>query len=350
MLVGSEGATSEPEEFEVAGRFRIARVEMFPGRTPLRIMGAGWERRLRPRVTPEFVMQRGGGDRIEASDGQAIYFGETLSVHAYIPVAMSPGAGLEGDGQIAFQVQCPDNPALTPRHHTGAAVNVQGVFQCHDLTATLVGPFLASLPAGIHRIQVLGEGQARLFSLEFQYWKGLRYVSAARGFVCARPPENLNLTHSTGVLCTASGLELDPSHTGAEFTLVLRQPERVLRIPKPGLWVQVADSLSGERRYIALGEDIEVNAAGMQSVTFTSGDTQPWDYSVRRCGDRDPSGGRLRAVLQLPGLLGQFGGNGRSFGGTRRVSRSTSSAIRRQPWGTVSCWSMDRALPKCPWE
>jgi hypothetical protein len=309
VLVDPEAATSEKEEFQIAGQFRIARVEMFPARTPLSIEGSGWRRVLSPRVMPEFALQRGGGDRLETSSGQPVYFGHSLDLQAYVPV-VAGGTGAEGDRGIMFRLECPDDPAATLQERQYDEATTQGVVRCYDLTTQFFRPFLESLAAGIHRIRITGEGQSRAFSKEIQYWKGLLYVSEAQGFVCDHPPDNVDTTRSTGVVRRPSGLEVDPGHLGSEFSLVLKRPDRVLTLPKPGIWVQLVDAVSGERRFIARGECIDVNPTGVQTVTITNGGTQPW---TARCGEVAISVIRAgtQCVLQMVGLLGQFGDSGR---------------------------------------
>ncbi len=299
VLLPIEHATSEDADFRTGDKFKTAEVEIFPERVPLEIFCVDQKFSVSPRVGSEVIIRDEHGKVIETVDRVPIFYGPDLSVVAFTPM---PG---DGDVSMQFRIECLDNhgvPAMTCSFDCGVKV---GQSFSYDVSATLVSPFLKNLPAGIHEILVSAEGRLRSFRRKFDYWKGFQRTTKNFGFVCDKPPENLDPNTSIGIRQSSKGLEIAQEHLGPEVTIGVQHPSRMFVLAKPGIWLRIFDPEKLETRSVAVGSNIEV--AGAEQLIIQSGDTVPW---VLRCAHKDLAlikPGRSKQALSLGALLGQFG-------------------------------------------
>jgi hypothetical protein len=309
LLRSVDGADGEGvfHPFGRSGSLQIARIEVHPGSKPFVFLVGDSERSIVPRICPEFLLQRSGGDRIGSlRDGEFIYFGDELDLSAYVPIRGAAASNGLGPMEFRISVEPPVAQDLTVSNQTTGLES--GAFRSFDLTHNLLRPFLDRLPPGIHFVCVVGEGACRSFSRRFWFWKGLSYVSQVEGYVCIARPENLDASSCRGVVIGPRGVAVEPGFGGDELTLSVQGKGRMPpTVPRPGLWVVRTDMTRKTRSVLKLGETVEVTAEVPQRVTITSGDPAPWTI---RCGtvvlgSVGPSQPRL--FLDLEGLRGQFG-------------------------------------------
>jgi len=306
LLLGDGVSTNEEESFETVGKYRRALIEMFPNRAVLKVQTAERVVSIRPRLAADILVQDPAGNRICTTDGTPIYYGETLEVHAFCP-----GDGHSEPDLLEFKIECVENSSVPAKIWRPGKPSQRGAYDFYDLTAGLLRPFLAELPAGIFSIQISAEGKARSFHRRLLYWKGFRGTSPVFGFQCSTPPQNFDPATSVGLLSNAQGLKLDPNHLGAEVILGVRQPARVYSLPKPGLWLHLVDADQYGTRPLVLGQTVEVNPSARQSLVIESGDVLAWQITCRGTVLATLKPGQSKHTLSLSGLLGQFGDVGR---------------------------------------
>lgn len=306
LLLGDGIATNEDESFEKAGKYRVARVEVFPGRESLELKSGGRTFTIRPRLGSDLLIQDGAGNRLGTVEGGLLYYGDSLEVHAFTPAV----AG-ETTEPVEFKIECLESPGIAPRAYRAQQPSQRGAYEFYDLTEALVRPFLASLPAGIYEVHISAEGKTRTFNRKLTYWKGFSSTGSTFGFRCTAPPRNFDMATSAGLRSTPDGLRLNPDHIGAEVVLGVRQPVRSFTLAKPGLWLSLSDPSQHEVRPLPLGASIEVSPALGQVLVVESGDVLPWQIICQETLLVTLKPGQAKSSLNLSALLAQFGESGR---------------------------------------
>ncbi|MCG3777053.1 MAG: hypothetical protein JW395_3929 [Nitrospira sp.] len=300
LVLPVEHKTNEEESFSLRGKFKVGKVEVFPGRDDLAIVIGKSKTLLRPRLGSDILIQDKNGKKLQSLDGTTLFYGEELEMQAFTP------AGPSGDSEaMEFKIECLENPAVAPKKLLREKANTRGAYVFYDLSADLVRPFLNGLPAGIHEVQVTAEGRARNFSRRFFYWKGFRRTTKSFGFICDEVPHNFDPATSVGARKAERGLEICDDHHAAEVVIGIKHPQKTFTLAKPGIWLRLTDPERRDSRPIALGKSIEVNSN--EQLIVESGDTTPWNICCDNTIVAELKPGQARHTLNLGALLSQFG-------------------------------------------
>ena len=292
--------TNEEDTFGLRGQFKAGKVEMFPGRDDLQILVGKSKALLRPRLGSDFLIQDKNGNKLQSLEGTALYYGDALEVQAFTPA--SPIADSEA---MEFTIECLENPNTLPKQLLRERADTRGAYSFYELSADLVRPFLRGLSAGIHEVQVTGEGSSRSFRRKFFYWRGFRRTTKSFGFVCDEVPLNFDATTSVGIRKAERGLQICDDHPAPEVVVGIKAPQKAFTLAKPGIWLRLIDPERLDSRPIALGKSIDVNTT--EQLVLESGDTLPWKIYCDRTMLAELKPGQAKHTLNLGALLSQFG-------------------------------------------
>lgn len=306
LLLEDGVTTNEDESFEKTVKYRVARIEVFPGRESLEIKSGERAFTVCPRLRPDLLIQDPAGNRLGTLEGGILYYGDSLEVHAFTPTV----AG-EAPEPVEFKIECLESSGIAPKAYRAEQPSQRGAYDFYDLTKTLTRPYFASLLPGIYEVQISVEGTTRTFNRKMTYWKGFSSTSSTFGFRCTAPPRNFDAATSAGLRSTPEGLRLNPDHIGAEVVLGVRQPGRAFTLAKPGLWLSLSDPSQHEVRPLPLGSSIEVSPAIGQVLVVESGDVLPWQITCQKNLLVTLKPGQAKSSLNLSALLAQFGESGR---------------------------------------
>lgn len=160
-----------------------------------------------------------------------------------------------------------------------------------------LGAFVGKLPAGIFSITAkLHLGESTVPACRFWYWKGLRYVSETKGFVCAGVPGNILVNKLEGLEIVGTDLRWKLGHRGIEAHIHTEAPADVLAFRKPGIHLELMNDTHAE--HVTLGEellishhdtrDLIIKTSGYETLTICSNNTpistldaRRMDYAVR---------------------------------------------------------------------
>ncbi len=299
-------STNEDEVFEIFGKHRSARIEVFPGRNELKMLAGDRMFTLRPRLGADLLIQDRAGNRMVTLEGRSIYYGASLEIHAF-----TPGLVEHEVEPMEFKIECLEVSDIPAKSILAQSPSQRGAYEFYDLTEALTQPFLAGLPSGIFNIQISAEGKTRNFSRKLIYWKGFHSLSSTFGFRCETPPRNFDASISSGLIATAQGMKLAADHIGAEVVLGIKQPTEAFSMAKPGLWLSLCDTDQHEYRPVQLGRSVEANPMTRQSLIVESGDVLPWKITCQGTTIVTLKPGQPKCSLNLNSMLAQFGDVGR---------------------------------------
>ncbi len=302
LLLGEGLVTNDDSAYRAAGRFRVAHIEIFPGRETLEISTGDRNYTIRPRLGADILIQDPSGNRLATLEGASIFFGETLNV-----LAFSPAVEGADEQSLNFRIELLVSSHAPPITAAAVLPVQRDAYLFYELTDNLLRPFVASLPAGVFELQISAEGRSRSFHRKFIYWKGFYSTSSVFGFLCASPVQNLDLASSPGLVQSPEGLRLLPNHAGSAVTLSMRQPKQVFTLAKPGIWLGCQSAEHIERLPLSIGASVEISPASRETIFIESGDLLPWQISCRSIQLAILKPGHPRCALNASVLLAQFG-------------------------------------------
>lgn len=132
--------TNEEHAFAIKGKFKTAKIEVFPGRSDLKIFVGERVFAVRPRLGSDFMVQDKDGHKLESVDGAVLFYGDKLEVQAFTPAVS------DGDATMEFKIGCPDDPAIRTVTCRQEEADSKGAYHFYDLSRELVRPFLSGLP------------------------------------------------------------------------------------------------------------------------------------------------------------------------------------------------------------
>lgn len=283
--------------------YKTLELSVRPGEEPLHLEHSGRNWTITSILRTGFYTNHDESNSIqlEGQEEQLLY-GNCYGIVGYFPKPTD-------DAQVLLNIQCPEQGLSLCEEVTTSATYTTDVIQYKENIDALINKLKAELPYGIHHICLRLTRSNKSILKEFWLWNGLRQISDFNGFEYDSFPQNLDTKRSEGIVCDNNTIRFDPDNLRPFTSLKLTQPNRTLRIPRPGV-----QALLGIPGYgpdpISRDALIVVKKGDKRTIHLKSGGFECWEiYSGNQLLvtlDRK----RTKHIFSLAGLASEIGHSG----------------------------------------
>ena len=268
ILVDVAAESNIEEGWQISGeRQKWIEYSSYPGQIALEVV---LDKTIRfiPKDEPAILVLPTSGGRVPTIDDEPIYYGESLSVSLHIPAN-------EIAQESEYALLLTDGGGRLDENFTFPAASLLHNPELSEVDPQWTTERIGRLPSGIHQLTFGLSSNRRVIHRSVWFWKGFSYTRGGFGFVCASPTSNIDFAASAGIRQHRDGIALAPSFSGSEIALALNAPTVSLRLPRPGVCINLQNSATGECMPIALGRSLEFGPDDMSRLIVNINETLP---------------------------------------------------------------------------
>lgn len=287
---------------EETEHYKTLELSVRPGEEPLELAHSGRSWTITSILRHGFYTNHDESNSIQLEGNEELLYGTCYGIVGYFPKPTD-------DAQVLLTIQCPEQGVSLRDEVASSTAYTSEVIQYKENIDALINKLKAELPHGIHRVCLRLTQSNKSILKEFWLWNGLQHISDFKGFECDSLPQNLDPNGSKGIVCENDTIRFDPYHLSPFTSLKITRPERILRIPRPG--VQAMLGIPGDSpEPISRDALIVVNKGDKRTIHLESGGFECWEiYSGNQLlVTLDQK--RTKHVFSLAGLASELGHSG----------------------------------------